>query len=292
MDSLADHRNASGSPPTNPPPPSLGQQLVTAGKLTEKDVIRVIDAQRLNRLRFGEAAVGLGLLSQDELRAALSHQYAYPHMPIGTAELHPLLFTAHSPSGSQAEALRTLRSQLMLRWFGEHRSIAVTSARGGEGASCLAANLAIVFAQMGERTLLIDANFRKPTQHLLFDVNWTAGLATFLTGRCATRAAVMQVPAFETLSIVCAGPVPQNPQELLGRIAFLHFIDTMRAAFDIIIIDTPPLLEFADAQLVAVTTGGCLVSMRRHQTRLADLERVKTQIAPTGARLLGAVVYD
>jgi chain length determinant protein tyrosine kinase EpsG len=204
-----------------------------------------------------------------------------------------LLFAAHQPFSRQSEALRTLRSQLMFRWFNDKRkSIAVTASRSGEGASCLAANLAIVFAQLGERTLLIDANLRNPSQQYLFGLASVPGLSNLLSGRCDADDVFNPIRPFDNLSVLCAGAAPPNPQELLSQIAFSYLVETAPACYDAVIIDTPPTLEYADAQVVSALVGGCVLATHRHQTRLADIEQVRRQLEPSGAQMVGAVIYE
>jgi len=205
----------------------------------------------------------------------------------------PLLVGMHQPQGRQTEALRELRSQLILRWFKDGRStLAVAGARKGDGCSVIAANLAIVLAQLGERTLLIDANFRNPCQHELFALRPEAGLADLLRGRDVYDEALTAVPSLEHLRVLCSGAVPANPQELLSRASFIYVLKTMAEKYRAIVIDTPPALRFADAQIVAARAQGCLLITRRHRTRLADVEEVKGRLEPTGAQLLGAVINE
>jgi len=206
---------------------------------------------------------------------------------------HPskLLVGMHQPQSRQTEALRELRSQLILRWFKDGRtSLAVAGARSGDGCSIVAANLAIVLAQLGERTLLIDANFRNPRQHELFSLRPEAGLADLLRGRDVYDEALTAVPSLEHLRVLCAGAVPGNPQELLSRASFIYVLKTMSEKYRSIVIDTPPALAFADAQIVSARAQGCLLVTRRHHSRLADVEDVKRRLEPTGAQLLGAVI--
>jgi protein-tyrosine kinase len=268
----------------------LGRLLLDAGKLTEIDVGRVVATQRQQNLRFGEAAEQLGLVSSEDVRWALARQFGYPYLP-KDSPLDAALVAAFQPLSAQAEALRELRSQLLLRWFDDRRkTLAVISPRANEGCSHLAANLAVVFAQLGERTLLVDANFRNPMQHELFGLNPAVGLSGVLAGRCELDDALSSIAPFDKLTVLCAGARPPNPQELLSRVVFRYVLETAPAGFDAVIIDTPPLLDYADAQIIAAIAGGCLLATHRHKTRLADVERVKAKIEPTRAVLLGAAL--
>jgi chain length determinant protein tyrosine kinase EpsG len=212
--------------------------------------------------------------------------------PNATAALSTLLIAAHEPTSAQTEALRELRSQLLLKWFSGYHTLAVVSARGGQGCSVVAANLAILFAQLGEQTLLVDANLRAPRQHELFGLKPTAGLSDLLRNRDVHDEAMMPVPSVENLRVLCTGPAPANPQELISRTPLIYLMKTLPDRFGVIIVDTPPALAYADAQLVAARTHGALLVTRRHRTRLGDVERVQERITAAGAQLLGAVIND
>ncbi len=283
----------------SPPPDAtgtrllLGQQLLDAGLISEEDISRVLEVQLTSTLRFGEVAVDLGLLSKQDLQVALARQYSYPCFLPQDGALSSALFTAGQPFGQRAESMRTLRSQLMLRWFGDRRkSIAITSAGLPEGSGVLAANLAIAFAQLGEKTLLIDANLREPVQHALFGIGGSQGLSSMLSGGCDLETILTPIPDFDNLSVICAGAAPPNPQELLSRVSFSYLVETAPAIFDIVIIDTPPILQYADAQVVSCLVGGCVVATQRHQTRVSDIEEIKRQLEGLRSEIVGAVVLD
>lgn len=268
----------------------MGRMLRDAGKLTELDVNRVVVTQRRKNLSFGEAAAQLGLVSKEDVAGALAQQFGYPYIT-GKASLDRTLVAAYRPFGATAEALRELRSQLQLRWFDSNRRpLAVVSPRKRSGCSRLAANLAIVFSQLGERTLLIDANFRRPAQQALFGVQQGVGLSDFLAGRCRLGDAFTAVAPFEDLKLLCVGTQPPNPQELLGQGTFQYLLEIAPTNFDVVIIDTPPILEYADAQIIAAAAGGCLLTARRHLTRLADVERAKEKFEPAHAVLVGTAL--
>jgi chain length determinant protein tyrosine kinase EpsG len=289
--------DAAANPLASPPPDAaavrIGQQLIDMGKIAPTDIARIIANQRARGLRFGEAAVQLGLLKPEDLRRALSEQNAYPYVEVGGSWMNPALVAAHKPFDAAAEAIRGLRSQLLLRWFTDRRkALAVSGPRAAAGTSTIAANLAICFAQLGRRTLLVDANLRAPRLADLFGVHGGHGLSDVLGGRCRPGDAIGTVTPFAQLALLTAGPVPPNPQELLGRAGFPFLLETSRAAYDVVIVDTPPALEYSDAPLIAAVTTGYLLVARRHRTRLADLERVRGAMTPTGATLIGTVITD
>jgi len=268
----------------------IGRLLLDAGKLTQIEVNRVAVAQREKNLSFGEAAARLGLVSKEDVARALAQQFRYPYVT-GPSNLDRTLVAAYRPFSATAEALRELRSQLQLRWFDDQRRpLAIVSPRRRSGCSRLAANLAIVFSQLGERTLLVDANFRRPSQQALFGVQQGLGLSDFLAGRCHLGDALTTIPPFEHLKLLCMGTQPPNPQELLGQGTFQYLLEIAPANFDVVIIDTPPILEFADAQIIAAAAGVCLLTARRHLTRLADVERARAKFEPARAVLVGTAI--
>jgi protein-tyrosine kinase len=208
------------------------------------------------------------------------------------AALSPELVAAHYPASAPAESLRSLRSQLLLRWFNEQRTLAVIGAHEEDGADVVAANLAIAMAQLGEPTLLIDANLRDPRQHQLFGLRAPLGLAALLQNRDVQVEAMLPVPAVENLHVICAGNAPTNPQELVSRTPLIYLLKTLSERFRAVIIATPPALAYADAQIVAARARGCVLVTRRHRTPVADVMRVKSQLEPGQAVLLGAVLRE
>jgi protein-tyrosine kinase len=269
----------------------IGEILLNMGAISEADLQKVMAAHLDRGEPFGKVAVAMKLITESELRQALAQQFAYPIARIGESPLSPTLAAAYEPFGQYAEGLRTLRSQLLMRWMSEHEcTLAVCSARSGEGCSTLAANLAIVFAQLGERTLLIDANLRRPVQHHLFGLGECDGLTDLIKGLTRTEKALRKIPKFECLNVLTAGTPPPNPQELLSRLPFAQVLDEMSGRYDVIIIDTPPLLEFADGQIIAARARGCLLGTRRDSTRLIDIARMRALLDPNLTHVLGAVI--
>ena len=153
----------------------------------------------------------------------------------------------------------------------------------------MAANLAVAFAQLGERTLLIDADLRAPRQHRIFDAPGATGLADILTSR-AGRSALLPMPRLGGLCFLPAGLCRDSPQELLLGPALGGLLDRLAGEFGVIIIDSPPAKLYADAQCLAFRAGSVLLLGRRHHTRLADASRAARELAATGARIVGTVL--
>ena len=173
-------------PPTRDQSRAIGSILVEQGRIGPQDVEAIQRFATQSNIRFGDAALQLNLLTQNDIDVALAQQFNYPVLARGgTSGVADDVVAAYLPQSELVEPLRALRSQLTLRWVNGvgRRILAITSPGRGEGRSWLAANLATVFAQMGERVLLIDADMRHPRQHYLFNINNSVGLSALLTGR-------------------------------------------------------------------------------------------------------------
>jgi protein-tyrosine kinase len=270
---------------------TLGTLLLAAGKINASDIERIMALQKQKGMRFGESAKALGLISEDDLQKALSNQFNFPFLATHEESFSKELIAAYQPFSAQVEALRAVRGQLMLRWFiNVHKTLALVSPGHGEGRSYMAANLAIVFSQLGERTLLIDADLRQPRQHRLFKLKNGYGLSDVLAGR-ADLNVVTRIPVFRDLSILPAGTLSPNPVELISR-GFRDCLQQLQTEFDVILIDTPPAEQSIDAQIIAPNCGGALLVARQHKTRLNDLQLLKEALQDTGSQCLGAVLTD
>lgn len=274
----------------------IGAILVDAGKLSAQEVEQVLQAQRQHDLRFGDTAVKLGLLTPQDVQHALAEQFAFPYLRPSedrramSAELE----AAFEPFGKAAERIRSLRSQLMLHWFNkaERRQVlCVVGAQPGEGRSYLAANLAVVFAQAGERTLLIDANLRRPRVHEMFALNNRSGLSTLLSGRSGNEA-IVHITELAGLFVLPSGPTPPNPLELLGHVTFADLLNSARASFDIVILDTPGLTDGDDAILVTARAGAALAVARSRHTKVDAFRSMLAEIKAMGIQVTGTVLND
>jgi capsular exopolysaccharide synthesis family protein len=153
----------------------------------------------------------------------------------------------------------------------------------------ITANLAVVFAQLGARTLLLDADLRKPRQHAIFGVPPGSGLSTLLAGRM-DHGSTYPVPGLSRLSLLPAGPLPPNPQELISRPAFTALLKDLQSLYDVVIIDTPPAEAYADAQSVAYRAGDAMVIARKDRTKVSATSKVVRELAGAGARVVGTVI--
>jgi capsular exopolysaccharide synthesis family protein len=151
--------------------------------------------------------------------------------------------------------------------------------------------MAVLFAQMGRKVLLIDANMRQPSQHKIFNLGNGMGLSDILAERMPLVHAHAIKP-FQTLTVLPAGSPPPNPAELLARPTFGKLLSGLESRYDIILLDTPPSQISSDFQLITAHVGGMLIATRRNISRLALLSELKEKIALTGSQVVGAVVLD
>lgn len=273
---------------------SIGAILIDAGKLTPEEAERILRLQREQGLRFGDAATKLGLITQADIEFVLSRQFDYPYLLRGQSEVSEDLVAAYAPFSPQVETLRALRSQLMVRWFDTdpaRKALAVVSAARNEGRSFIAANLAVVFSQLGEHTLLIDADLRNPCQHKLFSLDNRAGLSAVLSGRAGPEA-IQRIPALRDFSVLPAGALPPNPLELLARPLFLQLLHELANEFDVIVLDSPAAAEYADAQTLAERAGAALIVTRRNATRISQVRRVIDALSQGRTTVVGTVLNE
>ena len=271
---------------------SMGRLLLDSGKITPEDAERILRLQKEKSLRFGEAAKSLGLIDDADIEQVLARQFDYPYVQAGQGGFAHELVAAYQPFSLQVETLRAVRSQLMLRWFASgRRTLAIASVNPGEGASLLIANLAVVFSQLGEQTLVVDANLRVPRQHHIFNIAGKQGLSDVLAGR-ADLNAIAKVDSFIDLSVLQAGTLPPNPQELLSRASFNGLVSELSTRYDVVLFDTPALSAGADALAIGVRAGGVLMVARKNVTSLADLSAASEQLMRVGAEVVGSVMVD
>lgn len=272
---------------------SIGAILIDAGKLTPEGAERILRLQREQGLRFGEAATQLGLITQADIDFAISRQFDYPYLLHGQSQVSEDLVAAYTPFSPQVEALRALRSQLMVRWFdtdSARRALAVVSAARNEGRSFITANLAVVFSQLGEHTLLIDTDMRNPCQHKLFGLDNRSGLSAVLSGRGGPET-IQRIPSLLDLSVLPAGVLPPNPLELLARPLFPQLMRELATEFDVILLDTPAAAEYSDAQTIAACAGAALIVIHKNTTRISQVRRITDGLQGRGT-VVGAVLNE
>ena len=270
----------------------IGQILVESGLISVVDMKRVLAEQEASAKHFGDIALAMGLVNAEDLKGALALQHRYPYIARGPAPISPEIVMAYEPEGPVAEAMRTLRSEVLMRTSRRELGrpvLAVASVSRSEGRSFVAANLAVAFAQLGHRTLLIDGNLRAPAQHELFNLPIQRGLSTILSGRGGLEC-IQRMSRLPGMAILTAGPIPPNPLELLSY-GMGSLLDEVRDHFEAIVIDTPAAGSASDASVLASHAGSAFIVARRHITPTFDLADLGHRLGVAGVAVLG-VTYN
>jgi protein-tyrosine kinase len=218
-----------------------------------------------------------------------------PDAPLsGRFEFSPSLVMRSSPAGAAAEAIRALRTHLMAQHFHEgRRALALCSVSQGVGCSFVAANLALALAQIGVKTLLIDANLRSPSIDTLFrPPTPPKGLAQCLAADERNFGRDVEVEVQPNLSVMFSGGRPTDPQELLAGNRFGELMDFCLREFEATLVDTPPASTCSDARRVSTVTGYSLIVAKRNVTYVEDLKTLVSQLEADHARVVGTVLND
>lgn len=200
------------------------------------------------------------------------------------------LITVRDPMSPVSENYRTLRTNIQFSSIDKKvKVIVVTSTGPSEGKSTVASNLAVVTAQEGKKTLLIDCDLRKPVQHKRFGLSNVTGLSDLLAGE-TTFVEVVQKSGINNLLVLTAGTKPPNPSELISSSKMKQFINTLRESLDFIIIDTPPILLVTDSQLLASFTDGYILTVASGETDRNAAAKSKELLNNVNAKILGVVL--
>ena len=202
------------------------------------------------------------------------------------------MVTHFEPKSPVSEAYRTFRTNIQFARF-EHplKTLLVTSAGPGEGKSTTVANLAITMAQMGTKTLLVDADLRRPVLHSIFEQEKNLGLTNVLLGNTHVDDAIHEL-GVKNLNLLCCGTLPPNPSELLGSEAMRKLMEQLKEKYDIILFDSPPVVAVTDAAVLSAQIDGViLVISSGETTRNAEI-RAKTLLNNVRAQILGAVLNN
>lgn len=200
-----------------------------------------------------------------------------------------MLVIEKSPKSVPAEAYRTLRTNIQYASFDkELRRILVTSSGPGEGKSTTAANLALSIAETGKSVLLIDCDLRKPSIHKKFKISNEKGVTNFLLGEVTFEQATKVYK--NKLFIMTAGTIPPNPAEMLSSNKLKNFLKKVSDQFDMVIIDSPPVMAVTDAQILSTITDGVILVITSAQTEKVMAIKAKESLKKVNANILGVVL--
>lgn len=298
--------------PSSVPDEMLHEALVLLHRLSNEAVERINELMRTLHIRFSEAALHTGVVSQRELDEALDWVRQRALTQGGSiiekviknrveqrevvlwkgTPLHAStqLILAHDPNHPRSELMRRLRTDLLLRTAARRGAafFALLSPCAQEGRSQLAAELAISFAQLGRKTLLVDADLRRPCQHELFNADNEVGLAQALAADGTLN--LHGVHGLPKLAVLTSGGQPPNPVELLHGQRFDRMLTEWRRTFEFVVMDTPPTSEFSDGLTIASAAGNVVVLARARSTSFHALKEMRRNLEPTQTRIVGAVI--
>jgi protein-tyrosine kinase len=290
----------------------LKATLLARFKLSPEKISAVYELMPHESLSFVDAALRLGFVTQEQIDDALmwaKNRHALESGGLVQTAIRkisdnrqivlaqgekvtpgPQLILAHDSDNPRSEKIRALRTELLLLSESSTgaNTIALLSASGGEGRSQLAAELAISFSQLGRRTLLVDADLRQPKQHVLFGSTNEHGLGEAISRN--QKPWFHPVEGLPQLSLLTSGSTPPNPLELLSDGRFSRVLQDWRKAFEFVILDTPPVKDYADGLAVATLAGRVIVVSRGQHTSFGETRNFLRRLASTQSQVLGAVI--
>ncbi len=213
-------------------------------------------------------------------------------MPATEYSLKERLVTHYDPKSIVAEAYRGLRTQIQYMNPDQPvRSLVISSPGPGDGKSTTIVNLGITFSNLGKRVLLIDADLRKPVQHRVFDIAKNPGLTDWVTDDLS-RKEIIRATDITNLSVITCGDIPPNPSEILASQKLQAFIQQLKAEFDLILLDSPPIIAVTDASILAKLTDAIFLVVRAESTDERILKRSIEQLSQINCNLAGAILND
>jgi len=291
----------------------VSDTLIAELGLSDAMVQKIYEVMASFGVNFVEASNRLGVLPPEAIEEAFNrvHKKKGPEEGVGIMEAAlrrvssdkrvvlrqgervtpgPALILAHDPDHPRSERLRALRTELLLLHEAARGAniVSVLSPGAGEGRSQLCGELAICFAQLGRRTLLVDADMRKPQQHVLFGATNQHGLSQAIAMN--ERPYFHPVNGLPFMHLLTAGPVPKNPLELLSDGRFANLLTDWRNAYEFIVLDTPPVEQCADGLAVATMAQRTLILSRARHTTYKSTRALLRRLGSTQSRLLGSVI--
>lgn len=200
------------------------------------------------------------------------------------------LITHEQTKSPISEAYRTLRTNVQFTSVdSKTKKILITSSGPREGKSTTVANLAVSMAQAGKSVLIVDADLRNPTMHKLFELSNLEGLSVSLVQDkdCKNYIQETRVPGVRVLT---GGPIPPNPAELVGSMRMKGLIEEVSSQYDVVLIDTPPVIAVTDAAILAQEVDGVILVLASGEVNKEYAQRAKDQLDKVGAKILGAVL--
>jgi polysaccharide biosynthesis transport protein len=284
---------------------AMNVHVVESAKRSDLPVL----PDRMRSLFYGAIAglmvgVGLAMLreftdtrmrSADDIKnvLGLTIMGIVPHIQTGRTQSDRGTVVHHEPMSDVAESYRTVRTALYFgAGGGSVRTLLITSPAPGDGKTTLASNLAIAMTQAGNRVVLLDCDFRKPTQHRIFQLDKRHGLSNVLAGELTLEQAIQHPKAIPGLSVVPCGPIPANPSEILNSQGFADVLAKLSEQYDQVLIDSAPVLPVTDSRILAASCDAVILAVRAEKTTRPAATLAREHLLSVGGRVLGVVVND
>ena len=238
-------------------------------------------------------ATQASLVSQGDVRQAQACQQDGFHRQQAVVQSVPRLPALDEPDSPQVESIRAIRTQLMLNGFpSDLKSLALVGINHDCGAGHFSANLAVLFSQLSQKTLLVDTNLRRPAQQHLFNLPDSAGLGGVLNDQVALKDTLITFQALPHLTLLPAGAAQINASELIGMPAFKTLNKRFAADYDVVLYDAPAFIESTDALMIVNQTDYVLLLVHKNHSLLADVSAVCKQITDSGGKIIGSILVD
>jgi capsular exopolysaccharide synthesis family protein len=197
------------------------------------------------------------------------------------------------PQSNAAEGFRTIRATLSLTQKADkYRVVCVTSTIPSEGKSLVASNLAIVHAQTGLRTLLVDADLRRPSVHKAYQLHSPVGLSAFLTREIDDLSELTHTTEVPNLDVICCGAIPANPSELIGSNRMTEFLQRVKGQYDRVVLDCPPVSAVSDPLILSAMSDGVVYVTKFNKIRREHGRKSVQRIQNAGIHIMGVVIND
>ncbi|MEQ2754293.1 polysaccharide biosynthesis tyrosine autokinase [Staphylococcus hominis] len=188
-----------------------------------------------------------------------------------------------------SEKLRGIRSNIMFSHAEEIKSVLITSEKTKAGKSIVSANIAITYAQVGYKTLIIDGDMRKPTQHYQFETSNYDGLSNLIIGNSDFDKAIRSTRV-KNLDLLTSGPIPPNPSELIASESFKKIFEHLQKKYDFILIDTPPIVSVTDAQVFLQYVPNCVLIIDAQKNNRSEVKKAKQLVEQADGHVIGAIL--
>lgn len=271
---------------------NIGSLLHEAGKLEVADAEKVLIEQRKNGTRFGDAAIKLGYVTEKDIKEVLSRQFDHTYIAEHNDTLSPDLIMVRDGDNNGRQAFyRSLRAQLSLKWFSENKALVLASSGHCEKLAVVGTNLAASFAEIGQRTLVVDVNMQSPQVHTLLGIDNTLGFSDVLADRVGLEC-IKQASVIKNLFVLTAGTPPPNPLELLGRSSLARIVDELVALFDVVIFASKEAPVLAELTPLVSLVEGCVLIEKKNCSELSKIKTLSKQLKSNEIELLGVALSE